>query len=366
VAISPVARPEPHWANIRINSDRSGASAWRAVAGVPRQTALSGRFEPRKRYFSKMPVLKLISRLYIDSTFESSVLCRIFPPRTGGPRRQRGRHMPTRCVSSGFAWFILSVIATAVAVPSPAAADTFPPASLSAVAGVTPGTHAVLTNANGVISASGCFLGLECGTTEATVEYQGGAAEVSVNGYTSGPYGEPVTGADAFVGFSFSVIGSKNELVPIIINANGTAETTGAGKAQYAEADIIVQGENYAIPYTALFAGSNYQGLTLPPSFAGPLKIAGPPGAAFEIEVEALCQASNAVSSCGASVDPMVEIDPSFPDAADFTLEFSPNLPTTPVPQPSSLLLLGTGLLALLGAGMYKRPARETGGAVNP
>jgi len=29
-------------------------------------------------------------------------------------------------------------------------------------------------------------------------------------------------------------------------------------------------------------------------------------------------------------------------------------------------LLLGTGLLALLGAGMYKRPARETGGAVNP
>jgi hypothetical protein len=59
-----------------------------------------------------------------------------------------------------------------------------------------------------------------------------------------------------------------------------------------------------------------------------------------------------------ASIDPTIEIDPSSPYAADFTIEGSLS-PSVSTPEPAAPLLLGTGLLALLGSGMYRRLLRN-------
>jgi len=71
-------------------------------------------------------------------------------------------------------------------------------------------------------------------------------------------------------------------------------------------------------------------------------------------ELDALVQAyAYAGGSATAMIDPQIFIDPSFPDAADFTIEVSAF--TSTVPEPSSSFALGTGLLAWLGAGLYRR-----------
>jgi hypothetical protein len=62
--------------------------------------------------------------------------------------------------------------------------------------------------------------------------------------------------------------------------------------------------------------------------------------------------------SWSASVDPEVEIDPSFAYASDFTLEFSAGPSGATVPEPSGTLLLCIGLVACPGAAKYKRPAK--------
>ena len=50
-----------------------------------------------------------------------------------------------------------------------------------------------------------------------------------------------------------------------------------------------------------------------------------------------------------AIADPTIEIDPNFAYADDFTVVFSPNLPSlTAAPEPSSIVMLAIGLLALM------------------
>jgi hypothetical protein len=47
-------------------------------------------------------------------------------------------------------------------------------------------------------------------------------------------------------------------------------------------------------------------------------------------------------------IDPILEIDPSFPFAQDYVLQFSPGLIPTAVPEPATATLLGAPLAAML------------------
>jgi hypothetical protein len=50
-------------------------------------------------------------------------------------------------------------------------------------------------------------------------------------------------------------------------------------------------------------------------------------------------------------LDPVLQLDPTFANSADFSLAFSPgigNAPESSVPEPSSLLFLAIGILGLI------------------
>jgi hypothetical protein len=60
--------------------------------------------------------------------------------------------------------------------------------------------------------------------------------------------------------------------------------------------------------------------------------------------------------SATAMIDPLIQIDPSWPYADKFFLEFSEGFGPAPyaVPEPTTMLLLGSGLIGLAGYGRKK------------
>ena len=56
----------------------------------------------------------------------------------------------------------------------------------------------------------------------------------------------------------------------------------------------------------------------------------------------------NASVKANAQLDPYIYIDPSFPDAALYSIQISPGIANTPVPEPATLLPVALGALALV------------------
>jgi PEP-CTERM motif len=144
--------------------------------------------------------------------------------------------------------------------------------------------------------------------------------------------------------YFFAVEGTINESVPLQFSA-----TFSTGGSADAIADVAGVGGN-VLGLNQYACTSINQGScgTYPPDFTGTIDFSVASNTVYEIVTEADAGAVN--GSASASVDPMMIIDPSFPDAGLFTIVYGPGFSpaTGPVlPEPGSLLLLGSGLAAL-------------------
>jgi len=237
---------------------------------------------------------------------------------------------------------MLSAVAAFIAVPC--SADIIPNAVFSGQVTCDSGLPAQ-TDSAGTFS-TGCAM--------ATLSYQDGEASITVSGYnTDGMF---TSGVSTEVTYYFEVVGSTSEPVPLDISGSGSASATSANNfAVYGSAGFITPfGDATACSSPQVGAcpvPSPTVGIVQNP-FSVTLDGDVTPGRIYEIDVSAGGDANGFFgSSFSASIDPQVTIDPSFADASDFTLEFSPN-PTSAVPEPSSTSLL---LVICLGLGAVRR-----------
>jgi hypothetical protein len=203
--------------------------------------------------------------------------------------------------------------------------------------------------------SSGTF---STGCAMATLSYQDGVASITASGYnTNGSYASTVS---TEVTYYFEVVGSISEPVPVDISGSASASTTCVNVNEcsvYGTASLDTPFEDATACSSNLVAGGGGCSVATPTNIEEnpfSLTLTGDvnPGAIYEIDVTAGGTSNSYLgSSFSASIDPQVTIDPSFADASDFTLEFSPN-PASAVPEPSSMSLL---LVICLGFGAALR-----------
>lgn len=189
-----------------------------------------------------------------------------------------------------------------------------------------------------------------CQTSTASASYVPGDGTVSASGSANpgvGPWGA-ASGADEAI--FFEVKGQSGAWVPVLFTASGT--TSVSGIAATSTASLTVPYVNSPIRACSTTTGS----CGAPPTFSVAMDVNIPSNyvLSFSIGAGGLATADflNG-SSYSASVDPMVEIDPNFAQANQFSLVVSPS----PTPEPGSLVMFGSGVLGL--AAMVRRRRRN-------
>jgi hypothetical protein len=213
--------------------------------------------------------------------------------------------------------------------------------------------------------SSGTF---STGCATATLSYLNGTASIMASGYNTNDTYNSVVSTE--VSFFFEAVGSKSEPVPVDISGNGSASSTCVNVNEcgiYGTASLDTPFGDATACSSNLVAGDGGCSVGTPTNIEKnpfSLTLSGDitPGTIYEVDVTAGgTSASFAGSSFTASMDPQVVIAPSFADANDFTLEFSPNPPST-VPEPSSISLL---LVVFLGLGAVLRFRSAKAGRVS-
>lgn len=198
-----------------------------------------------------------------------------------------------------------------------------------------------------------------CETTTISMSYSNGTPSASVTGYSGFPDLSLEAFGDASVTFYFAVAGSYNGTVPLTIAINGaTTVTSSAAGNSNAGGSITVKSPANGQTAQATFCGEkNSSACGAPDNISGNLTINLVPNVFFgpnvaTIQVQAGCAVVDGV--CSALADPMISFAPGF-DHTGLSILVSPNPPGTTAPEPGTLTLLGSAMMALLFAGRRKR-----------
>jgi hypothetical protein len=211
--------------------------------------------------------------------------------------------------------------------------------------------------------------GLIAGTASCSQAYGDGSddvtatllpfAGISTNAAVAGFVIDDYSGFAA-LDYSFEVVGGNpGDPVPLLIFTN--LFTSIAGDA-YAFSEIIVS--NNSSTLGSVVACQSYGG-TCPPD--APSDFSGSFGGTVSsgvledvhLEIEASTNAVLGAATSSASADPLIEINPSFANASDYSILLSPGVgnATNSTPEPGTLMLICCGGAFLLLARRYFRPA---------
>jgi hypothetical protein len=169
-------------------------------------------------------------------------------------------------------------------------------------------------------------------------------------------------GAEASADYTyyFEVEGPSGS-VPMLVSAAGQSQTTAT--AYYSDATFDVQnGGVYAVNESADATA------TTPASFSFKQSVDITANTVQEVDCSAgVSIGFNGVAS--AYLDPQISIDPTFPNASEYSLVFSPNFPV-PEPSVTGLFILGLSLAGLSAVRLnfreYKKPCLPAGRRAEP
>lgn len=260
-------------------------------------------------------------------------------------------------------FFALAIAIVPFVGAAAAFADDLPNPTIFAVAGLVPPPEFISTN--GTIGGSFSQYGTS-GSITATVDYSSaGVASFSTSGTIQGGGTlDEGSGASGGVTFAFEVSGPAGVPVSVDATAFGTAEASGAAGANSTFNVRSGPDDALLVNWVACADPSDPSSCSsYPNAFGGSEEITVMSDEVNYVIIggEALSPISGPAGTWSTSVDPMISFDPSFAQASEFTLEFSPAVGGTGgtgggnVPEPGTLGLLCSGLLGLAGAMRTKK-----------
>lgn len=189
------------------------------------------------------------------------------------------------------------------------------------------------------------------GSATATIQYNSG----NVIGYLSGSSNlgsSSTTQASAFI--FFYVDGPAGYTVPILLSAASTGAYAPTAFGTDAMADTTVVSPEFvtleACALSIIPGVCTNEGKVVPHSFDTSVEAFVPSD--FQSQYDVYLQAgSGDGGSYSVGIDPTIRIDPTFPEANEFSIIFSPNVAGSAIPEPAAwtMMLLGFAGLGFAG-----------------